>query len=290
MRDYYDNDYNNTEYYKKENGGTNTGLIVIVSVLSCLLVAVIIAAIVLCTVVLKGNNNDGEDTAEATTTTQSTETVDSVVVESVNPNDTKTVEQKTTVIKQAVPVNKYMYIGNCNVSVTLRTGPGTDFGEVCQLEVGEEVYVNEYTTDDFAKVNYNGQSGYVMRKYVVTTRPQVWDYDVAAVQSHVAGAFKAFVNGVNTGDTSYASVYYAGDELTQELKTREKIDSDVLSEEILSLNCHGVARVSPSRVSCLRDSTTRVTYNDGSVKDITERFKYIVDLSSGSMKIVDITK
>ncbi len=277
MRDYNDNgafDGNTGQYKKQEN---NTGLIVLVSVLACLLVVAIITAIIICTAVLKGDN--GENSEE-----------ENVIIESVNPEDTQLNQEKPKVIKQAVPVGKYMYIGNCNVSVTLRTGPGTDFGEVCQIGVGEEVYVEEYTTDDFAKVYYNNKDGYVMRKYVVTTQPQVWDYDEREVEMFVANSLKGFVNGINTGDSSYASVYYAGDELTQEIKTRESIDNNVLTEEILTLNCHSVKRVSPSQVSCIRDSVIRVTYNDGTVKDVTEKYKYIVDLSSGSMKIVDIIK
>ncbi len=188
-----------------------------------------------------------------------------------------------------VNVQKTMYI-NCNSSLTLRTGPATSYSEIMQISVGEPVYVIEYINSDFARVTYNGNEGYVMRKYLSDTKPQVWYYNEYDVAQFVENSLYAFVNGINTENTDYVYKYFTGDEAEQEIKSCKTISDSVISEEILQVNCHSVERVSPSRVSVIRDSVIRVVYNDNSVKDITEKYKYTVDLSQGRMYIVDIEK
>ena len=51
-----------------------------------------------------------------------------------------------------------------------------------------------------------------------------------------------------------------------------------------------MTRVSATQVSVIRDSVIRVLYNDNTVKDITERYKYTVDISGTSYKIVGLSK
>lgn len=268
MRNY---DYDERNYEKNKS---NTGLVVAVSVLSTFLAVVIIAVLLFVTGVFSpaSTENDDMTVVSDTETTQASANAP-VVME-----------------KQPIKVEKSMYIGNCRVSVTLRTGPGTQYGEICQVPIGDEVYVIEYTTDDFAMVTYNGNRGYIKRDYIVTVKPKVWYYNDNEVADFVENSLYGFVHGVNTGDEDYVYEYFAGSAAEEELRSRKQIDEAVLTEEILSVSCHSVNRASASQVTCVRDSVIRVTYNDGKVKDIPERYKYTVDLSSGRMYIVAIEK
>ena len=276
MRKLNNGEYDNTYSYKPQKNG-NSGLIIAVSVLASILVIAIILVTLFMTGVLSiGDNTDAIPNDSTVETLQGNNMAEAPV---------KAPEQ---VVKQPVPVEKTMYIGNCKQSVTMRTGPGTNFDGIRQIPLGEAVYVIEYTTDDFALVTYDGNRGYVMRDYVVSVRPQVWDYSEAEVENFVANSLIAFVNGINTGDTDYIYNYFSGSEADQEFKTHNQIYDAVYSEEILSLNCHTVQRISASQVTCIRDSVIRVTYNDGTVKDITEKYRYTVDLSSGRMYIVGL--
>lgn len=270
MRELNENNYDmgNTYSYKPPKKG-NSGLVIAVSVLASILVIGIILVALFATGVISLGDKNAEEV-------QQTEIVTETAPEQV--------------VKQPVPVERTMYIGNCKSSVTLRVGPGTNFDEIRQISLGEPVYVIEYTTDEFALVTYGSNRGYVMRDYVVSVRPQVWDYNEVEVQNFVANSLRAFVNGINTGNSSYVYDYYSGSEAEQELKSHKQIYDAVLSEEILSLNCHSVQRISGSQVTCIRDSVIRVEYNDGSIKDISERYKYTIDLSSGRMYIVDLVK
>lgn len=269
MRNLNNGEYDNTYSYRTQKNG-NSGLIIAVSVLASIVVIGIILVTLFMTGVLsiRGNDADMLNSPDG-------------VVETV-----KQVPEQ--IVKQPVPVERTMYIGNCKQSVTMRTGPGTNFDEIRQISLGEAVYVIEYTTDDFALVTYGGNRGYVMRDYVVSVRPQVWDYNEAEVQNFVANSLVAFVDGINTGDTDYIYHYFSGSEADRELKSHNQIYDAVYSEEILSLNCHTVQRISGSQVTCIRDSVIRVTYNDGTVKDITEKYRYTIDISSGRMYIVEL--
>ncbi|MEE1014034.1 MAG: SH3 domain-containing protein [Clostridia bacterium] len=264
------NEYGYNNYPQKNNNG-GSGLIVAISILASLIVVIIIIMILFATGVLHIGKNAPVETPPMVTET--------------TPASTQT---PAPVVKQPVPVGKYMYIGNCKSSVTLRVGPGTNFDEIRQIGLGEEIYVVEYSTDDFALVEYSGNRGYVMRDYVVSVRPEVWSYDATNVENFVASSLRAFVNGVTTGDNRYVYNYYSGSAVEQELKSHAEISSVVAKEEILSLKCHSTTRISASQVTVIRESVIRVTYNDGSQKDVTEKYKYTVDLVDG-MSIVGLS-
>ncbi len=186
-----------------------------------------------------------------------------------------------------IPVEKNMYV-DCNVSITLRTGPATSYSEIHSIPVGESVYVIEYTNNEFAKVNHNGSVGYVMSKYLSDEQPYVWEYDSYDVENFIEEAAYAFVDGINYDDTDFVYDYYTGSIVNQQIKECESISGRVVSEEILQSSCHSVQRVSPVQVTVIRDSTTRVEYNDGETKDLTERYQYTVDYSKGRMYIVAV--
>lgn len=112
--------------------------------------------------------------------------------------------------------------------------------------------------------------------------------DTNAAESFIEGALASFVNGINTGDTSYIDVYFSSSAADQELRSHKQIRQSVESEEILSLNCYGGEKISDTAATVIRSSTIRVLYKDGSVKDISEKYKYTVSFSGGKMKITGL--
>ncbi len=271
-------------YYQppRNNGGKNTGLIVAVAVLSAVLVIGIVFAILVAADVISFG---GKEQAPI----QQTQVTDAVGTEEQAHKD-ETPAQTTPAAPQPIPVGATMYVGNCNVSVTLRSAPSTSSSELCQIPLAEEIYVVEYTNDEFARVRYNGTEGYVKRAYIVSVRPQVYSYDSQEAAQLVHNAVVAFVDGVNSNSDAYVSAYYSGSAADEERKSVKSIAEKVISEEIISLNCHSVTRVSATQVSVIRDSVIRVLYNDNAVKDISERYKYTVDISGTSYKIVGLSK
>ena len=271
-------------YYQppRNNGGKNTGLIVAVAVLSAVLVIGIVFAILVAADVISFGGKEQ-------TPIQQTQVTDAIGTEEQAHKD-ETPAQTTPAAPQPIPVGATMYVGNCNVSVTLRSAPSTSSSELCQIPLAEEIYVVEYTNDEFARVRYNGTEGYVKRAYIVSVRPQVYSYDSREAAQLVHNAVVAFVDGVNSNSDAYVSAYYSGSAADEERKSVKSIAEKVISEEIISLNCHSVTRVSATQVSVIRDSIIRVLYNDNTVKDITERYKYTVDISGTSYKIVGLSK
>ena len=271
-------------YYQppRNNGGKNTGLIIAVAVLSAVLVIGIIFVILVAANVISFGGKEQ-------TPIQQTQATDAVGTEEQVHKD-ETPAQTTPAEPQPIPVGATMYVGNCNVSVTLRSAPSTSSSELCQIPLAEEIYVVEYTNDEFARVRYNGTEGNVKRTYIVSVRPQVYSYDSQEAAQLVHNAVVAFVDGVNSNNDAYVSAYYSGSAADEERKSVKSIAEKVISEEIISLNCHSVTRVSATQVSVIRDSVIRVLYNDNTVKDITERYKYTVDISGTSYKIVGLSK
>lgn len=271
-------------YYQppRNNGGKNTGLIVAVAVLSAVLVIGIVFAILVAADVISFGEKEQ-------TPIQQTQVTDAIGTEEQAHKD-ETPAQTTPAAPQPIPVGATMYVGNCNVSVTLRSAPSTSSSELCQIPLAEEIYVVEYTNDEFARVRYNGTEGYVKRAYIVSVRPQVYSYDSQEAAQLVHNAVVAFVDGVNSNSDAYVSAYYSGSAADEERKSVKSIAEKVISEEIISLNCHSVTRVSATQVSVIRDSVIRVLYNDNTVKDITERYKYTVDISGTSYKLVGLSK
>lgn len=283
MKNNYNNEYNNeyTQPYQTvtpQKSSSNTGLIVAVSIMGSILGIGIIIVILMLTGVFSNDNANDFVTSTENSTVQATPQKES---QPSAGNVTETVKP--------VPVNKTMFIGNCNTSVTLRNAPNVNGAEIRQVPLADEVYVIEYVNSDFAHVTYLGKDGYIGRKYIVEVQPQIWRYSDSDAINQVANSLRAFVNGINTGDTSYIPVYFAGSEADQEYKTNNSVRNAVESEEIISLNCHSVQRISASQVTVIRDSVIRVVYKDGKVKDVSERYKYTLDLSNG-MRIIDLNK
>lgn len=192
-------------------------------------------------------------------------------------------------IKTTIPVEKTMYVTAVD-GLNLRSGPSTSYAKILSIPIGDPIYVIEYSNDDFAKAIYNGTTGYVGRKYLSSIQPTVWHYNSADVESFVTNSLYAFVDGVTRGDSSYVYNYYSGSIVKEEINSCNSIASRVMSEEILQVNCHSTTRISPMQVTVIRDSVIRVIYNDGTVKDVSEKYKYTVDYSKGRMYIVKLKR
>ncbi len=253
---------------------SNTGLIVAVSILS----SIVVIGIIFIALFLSGIISFGGDNHDTTLFNEQSK----YSVNQSEPTSADNVEQM-----KPVPVERYMYVGNCKQSVTLRSGANESYSEIRQVPLADQVYVVEYTNSAYASVIHNGTSGYIKRDYLVNEKPEVWTYNEKDAETQVANALRAFVNGINTGSTDYVYTYFAGNAITEEINSHNTIVSGVESEEILSLNCHSVERISPSEVTVIRDSVIRVVYKDGKVKDIKEKYKYTLDLSNG-MRITKI--
>lgn len=269
--DEFDNTGNIPAY--RTDKKSNTGLVVAVSILSSIvIIGVVFIALFLSGVISFG---DGHDTTlfneQSKYMTNQSEPTSANNVEEMKP----------------VPVERYMYVGNCKQSVYLRSGANENYSVIREVPLADQVYVVEYANSLFAKVIHNGTSGYIKRDYLVNEKPEVWTYNERDAETQVENSLRAFVNGINTGSTDYVYTYFAGNAVTEEINSHNSIVSGVESEEILSLDCHSVERISASEVTVIRDSVIRVVYNDGKVKDIKEKYKYTLDLSNG-MRITKI--
>lgn len=273
-------DYNNnfTQSPKQPKNKSNTGLIVAISILTSVVVIALIFVTLLVTGVISFGSDSGQTAVPAAQTESAAQvTTSNEVVSAPSPEP------------KPIPVQRTMYV-DCNVSLTMRTGPSTSNSEVCQVPTGSSVYVIEYTNNEFARITYNGYEGYVMKQYLSDTQPYVWHYSESEVESFVAGSLRGYVNAINTGDTSFVYDYYSGSLVQSELASIESNSNAAAREELLSVNCHSVNRISKTQVSVIRESTIRVYYYDGAVKDLQERYKYTVDGSSGRMYITAINK
>lgn len=201
----------------------------------------------------------------------------------------------------------YMYIVNCDDYVTLRTSESSSSSALTQIPYGATVGFISSAQNGFSKVSYNGLIGYVISSYISTylpphkpndnypdqppaNKPQSNTQTVseADVLNFADGSIKAFVNGINTGDTTYISRYFSGSEATQEKKTHDSIREVVNSEEIISCNWLGTDFLTSNKATIIRDSVIRVYYKDGSVKDISEKYLYTIEIDGTSMKIVEL--
>ena len=174
-------------------------------------------------------------------------------------------------------VQYYMYVVNCNESITLSSAASTSSASMGQIPYGAAVGIISDAQNGFYKVKYNGLIGYASASYLALSEPKpqaVSSVTPADVEAFVDSSLRAFVNGINTGDTTYISWYFSGDEAVQERKTHDQIVQSVQSEEIISFNCNSGKILSANKATAIRDSVIRVVYDDGSVKDIKESYSY----------------
>ncbi|MCQ2416901.1 MAG: SH3 domain-containing protein [Oscillospiraceae bacterium] len=87
-------------------------------------------------------------------------------------------------------INEYAYV-NVKSSLTMRSGPSTDYKKLCDLKKGDEVYVYHSMTNSRGYVWYyvtvNGMNGYILAKYVT------FDYNEVFPDAGYDYSFDAYV-------------------------------------------------------------------------------------------------
>ena len=58
------------------------------------------------------------------------------------------------------------YVVNCKQSITLRTSPSTEAGEICQIPLGAAVSYISAASNGFYYISYNGNTGYALASYL----------------------------------------------------------------------------------------------------------------------------
>ncbi len=67
-----------------------------------------------------------------------------------------------------------MWVAGCNESITLRTSPSKSASEITQIPLYAGVIKLENAANGFAKVVYNGWTGYVLSEYLTSYEPQTY--------------------------------------------------------------------------------------------------------------------
>ncbi len=65
-----------------------------------------------------------------------------------------------------IAIGEYRKVVNCKKSITLRKKPSTEAQEICQIPLGDIVYVIKDSANGFFMVEYNGKQGYALKKYL----------------------------------------------------------------------------------------------------------------------------
>ena len=150
-------------YYQppRNNGGKNTGLIVAVAVLSAVLVIGIVFAILVAADVISFGGKEQTPIQQ----TQETDTIGT---------DEQVHKDETPATPRSTPPGTIMYTDYCDEKIAMYKEPSTSSSELLSsIGAGREIYVVEYTNDEFAKVSYCGKDGYIERKYLVSEMPNL---------------------------------------------------------------------------------------------------------------------
>lgn len=118
------------------------------------------------------------------------------------------------------------YVVNCKQSITLRTSPSTEAGEICQIPLGSAVSYISAASNGFYYISYNGNTGYALASYLssssggsyydtcrvvnckqsITLRPDP-DVDSGEICQIPLGATVSFVG---TAANDFYEIYYMG--------------------------------------------------------------------------------
>ena len=150
-------------YYQppRNNGGKNTGLIIAVAVLSAVLVIGIIFVILVAANVISFGGKEQ-------TPIQQTQATDAVGTEEQVHKD------ETPATPRSTPPGTIMYTDYCDEKIAMYKEPSTSSSELLSsIGAGKEIYVVEYTNDEFAKVSLWGKDCYIERKYLVSEMPNL---------------------------------------------------------------------------------------------------------------------
>ena len=100
----------------------------------------------------------------------------------------------------------------------------------------------------------------------------------------------AFVTSVNNDDVSYLTQYLSGQAVADAHTSHNQIKKVTSSEEVLSVNCHSVKRVSKTRVSVVRESVIRVYRHNGDIDDVSEKYLTTIENTADGMRVIKFEK
>ena len=110
---------------------------------------------------------------------------------------------------QAAPAATVKWVTNCKEFITLRTSPNTSASEITKIPLNASVYYLEPAANNFSRVTYNNQTGYVLSEYLTDSMPMQNSFTAApqpAQPAPAAGGSDRLVIDGNTlysGDTAY---------------------------------------------------------------------------------------
>lgn len=271
-------------------GKNNNALFIITLCIS--VVAIVVCAVAIFLFVTKDDSKPANKTEEISISQDEKESEAEIQNAIEEPEEEAKKEEPEDTAPKTIPVGYNMYV-TANNYLVLRSGPSVDYSEIGRMYHGDSVYVVEYVTDTFARVNYNGKAGYAARQYLSATKPQPvyqWNYSEYEIESVVASSLRWFVGAVNSGDTSGAEYYFKGSILQTEKNNAKKISEAVASETLLSVSCYNYKRLSPTRVSVTRASDIEIVEWNGSSRIASETRVYVLENTGSGTYIVDIHK
>jgi len=245
---------------KKPKNKKNKVMIVIISILSAVAIAMVCVLAFLVSDMF-GKNDEKSEEQQMT---------------DKNKDDEKPAEDTV--------VNDTRYVDS-DTDISLYDGPGTEYMVNVTVPVGEELEITEYTDNGFAKTMYDNWEGYVETEFLSEEKPEMWEYDKTEVGEFVKDVLYGYVDSINEGDFGILSKYLTGEAKEKARSTYETVKKSVDNEEVNSVECYGVERVSKNSVSVVRKSTITIYKKNGEVKEVTEEYLTTVENTSSGMKV-----
>jgi len=126
-----------------------------------------------------------------------------------------------------VDTGSYLYVVNCNASITLRNAPATTAAEITQIPLYSAVEYIGMGENGFCQIAYNGVTGYVLPSYLDVYEPQVWTgvkcivvncHESITLRTSISSKDKEIcqiplgtvVDYIDTADNGYILVNYNG--------------------------------------------------------------------------------
>ncbi len=158
------NNYYNTQGnypYQQPPQKNNNTIIILVSILGSLILILLTFGILIISGTIEiGNSNSTSDNSVISTSVPEAET----------PADTPAVTQ----VPASAPVSQAvtMYVANVKNSIYFRSAPAeVDSNIITTIPLGTTILLKETVDNIFAKIEYNGQEGYVKREYLASVPP-----------------------------------------------------------------------------------------------------------------------
>lgn len=157
---------------------------------------------------------------------QETSEIESETEPAVEETQAQEAQTESAIQEEAAPAVIGLEVVNCNESITLRPGPSTTSGEICQIPLGAEVEFVSGASAGFLRIRYQGQEGYSMGEYLMASGPDYPKLQVVNCNESITlrpgpstdsgeicqiplGALVEFVSGAENG---FYAIAYNGQE------------------------------------------------------------------------------